>query len=1223
MFLRESMIYNTNLAICYDYHPFDFQMIFVPNKHKVLIRNQTLSIIFTTPDGLSDYVPSNTILIKGDKIKSFGVQIPDGYLLVLPLAPFKWNVRIKINAIKTELKKGEISLVYYTNQMDKLKEINDNKDEQSNARMYFLLCLLKCMVFIRDQFRLKYVIPLSQEELLIYNKRHLYVIEKYQPSNFYFQKNNPYNCGLFKQTKRSNCNFKVECAEIKSISDIIPWNQISLDLTKSSWSLSDYLYVGDDLGSVESVAAESKDDVSDFKKLVEELKEIVKERYFLSNDIKEKKKECENKQREMESIPFLFFPSKSGVAPSILNELTLTDAIIVLFEENKASICLPNNNFFFLPDSYVEEDGNEISIPYYCASSEVKLVLRSEVCDITQRPNSFLFIMKDNDIGQKKVKIEATVYRLSDNEKLATEEFYLRYERKSIPNRIVTSAPCYLHTAANASDSNILYPTALPIDIVVYRNGSKKQYTVTNDKWKTISTKPLVDVSSSEMKKSSYPLGTIFTWNGNEIMVLKREVSQINQIHISQRANIDAKSIIRNLQSKQLSTFINSLLSLPIALLSASKEEKRMLISILNGCMNNTILPTIRRIAEHISNTAFNSKSLCIWKYCSKKENSEESNENKKAYIHTEENASSSYHKDEVNQMYLNSKNYEAYLEVINKMDMNELFESIYKRRSIIDYVLPKSNRKTVSYEITELRNELISKSVVGAINSASIKIIELLKGKSCMNRKPHSTINIIIDTNCSLRTNKLRMRTIISCILITVMKELGISFNLYVFCGRYKGVHVSMENRSVGEIISFVFDLEEVVKMPSTPLDLLTVPGQFNVRDPVVIVSDGFSEQLMSQNDEVKEVFKQYRKLFLLCVKGRGNDEALSGLNQSVLERSLKHNYGENMIIIERIDDIFNNSGRLIADVLFETQMIKMNSVTEVSQSTKWAQAFADDLKVTFEVEQSMVAINTISSTKSVRMEEISEEDLFTYQKPIDNKTVINKLSSVIQGENLFDAMSSYLFVPNKSTAFVASTSGTSIHMANYIKYVVSKTGDGKFFKKLGGEKIRSYNASIVIDCSSIAFSETNRVHSLITIFTFLRNLSNLQLPCIDLWVASSQIIRIATGITSMDLWENNFVAALYEYLLSPCQNTCLPDCIRYACCTCNARSLSSVMMVLTNGVLFDESRAEIKSIVSGIEMTYLGIGIGLYLCGFEDLFPTMIWNSNPNLEFKSNSIV
>ena len=126
------------------------------------------------------------------------------------------------------------------------------------------------------------------------------------------------------------------------------------------------------------------------------------------------------------------------------------------------------------------------------------------------------------------------------------------------------------------------------------------------------------------------------------------------------------------------------------------------------------------------------------------------------------------------------------------------------------------------------------------------------------------------------------------------------------------------------------------------------------------------------------------------------------------------------------------------------------------------------------------------------------------------------------------------------------------------------------------------------------------------------------MQLPCIDVWVATKDVIRVATGISSMDLWESNIVAALYESLLSPCQNTCLPntclpDCIRYACCTCNARSFQSVMMILTNGVLCNESRLEIKSIVSGIEMTYLGIGIGLYLCGFEDLFPTMIWNSNP----------
>ena len=214
---------------------------------------------------------------------------------------------------------------------------------------------------------------------------------------------------------------------------------------------------------------------------------------------------------------------------------------------------------------------------------------------------------------------------------------------------------------------------------------------------------------------------------------------------------------------------------------------------------------------------------------------------------------------------------------------------------------------------------------------------------------------------------------------------------------------------------------------------------------------------------------------------------------------------------------------------------------------------------------------------------------------------------------DNLFDALSISLFVPNKSTAYVPSTSGTSIHIANYIKYLVSKTGDGKFFKKLGSEKIRSYNASLVIDCSSLAFSETNRVHSLVTVFSILRNLSNMQLPCVDIWVATDEIIRVATGLTSMDVWENNIVASLYQSLLTPSRNTCLADCIRYAACTCNARSFQSVMLVLTNGVLCDDARSEIKSIVSGIEMMYLGIGIGSYLCGFEDLFPTMVWNSNP----------
>ncbi|CBK22809.2 uncharacterized protein [Blastocystis hominis] len=1263
--------YDLKYKPCYEYHPFDFQMIFVPKKHKVLTCNQQLSVIISAPDGLSEYLQSSTILIKGDKITSFGIHIPDGYLLVLPLAPFKWNVSIKINAKKTELKKREISLVYYTNEQGKLVNSSYDNSAESNARIYFLLCLLKCMVFIRDYFNLKYANLLSQEKLYAYNKNHYSISGKYHSSSFYFNNNKPYNCSLFKNTIICNCNFKVDCNEINSFNDVLPQNQISLELTKSSWSLDDYLYIGNDFGSVESVAVESRDDVSNFKNLVEKCNEYEKELDYLRDDIQEKRKEYEKEQKEMESIRFMFFPSKSEMDSTIQSEVTLSDSIITIYENSKASICLPENKTYYLPVSYVEENGNEISIPYYSTSSEIKLVVRSNDCDISESSNRFVFVMKDNDIGQKRVSLIATVYRMSDNEKLATEEFYLCYERKSLPNRIVTSAPCYLHTAANSNSNNILYPTILPINIVVYRNGKCKQYTATNSKWITISSMPCVDVSCSEMKKSSYPLGTHFIWNENEIKVLKNEEIRINQIQIDHKGHFNAQSVIQNLQSSIFSTFYDSLLSLPIALLYANEKEKQMMISILNGCRISIILPSIKIEAERIMNMVISHHSILSWSSLNKKKQQSKQKQSKRYKgnsktvelyeemkddeiknnsqalkrparyhkldrvviddIHRQvqlikqmENLEDSSAISEKNKPQNNmnkteireykSSNYKEYLETMKSLKMDDLFESIYQRRTILKYVIPFSNNETLKHEEMKPIRNLIDVSVIEAVVSQSTGVIALLKQQKCMNRKPHSTINIIIDTNCSLRKNKLRMRTIISCILVIVMKELGISFNLYVFCGRYKGAFVSMDNRSIREIISFLFDIEEVVKMPSTPLDLLTVSGHFNEKDPVVIVSDGFSEQLMSQNDEVRTVFKRYRKLFLLCVKGN-NNETLSALNQSLLERSLRANFNKNMIIIiERINDIYNNGIKIIEDILFDSGKIKMNAVADACQSTKWADVFTDDLRMAFEVNQSLVAINTLSSIKPVRMVDLSEDQLLTNPKKNPNSTVINAISKFIQGENLFDAMNTSLFIPNKSAAFVASTSGTSIHMANYIKYVASKTGDGKFFKKLGGEKIRSYNASIVIDCSSIAFSETNRVHSLYTIFTILRNLSNMQLPCIDLWVASSQIIRIATGILSMDLWESNIVAALYEYLLSPCQNTCLPDCIRYACCTCNARSYPSIMMVLTNGVLCNESREEIISIVSGIEMTYLGIGLGLYLCGFEDLFPTMIWNSNPN---------
>lgn len=53
--------------------------------------------------------------------------------------------------------------------------------------------------------------------------------------------------------------------------------------------------------------------------------------------------------------------------------------------------------------------------------------------------------------------------------------------------------------------------------------------------------------------------------------------------------------------------------------------------------------------------------------------------------------------------------------------------------------------------------------------------------------------------------------------------------------------------------------------------------------------------------------------------------------------------------------------------------------------------------------------------------------------------------------------------------------------------------------------------------------------------------------------------------------------------------------------------------MLVLTNGVVVESSRNRIQEVIHSVDLRYVGIGIGSYLCGFDSCLPEMVWNSNP----------
>ena len=243
--------------------------------------------------------------------------------------------------------------------------------------------------------------------------------------------------------------------------------------------------------------------------------------------------------------------------------------------------------------------------------------------------------------------------------------------------------------------------------------------------------------------------------------------------------------------------------------------------------------------------------------------------------------------------------------------------------------------------------------------------------------------------------------------------------------------------------------------------------------------------------------------------------------------------------MLIEAVDS-FVSSVDFISSLLLKNQSLK-NHPANVSNLEEEEFEFKNEFQDSFS-NKSVVMISTISSHQQPKMVEILDEEL-TRIPLHHNPAPFKVISTIIPSDNLFDSLNTNVFIPNKSTAFVPATSGPLIHIPNYIKYLVSKSGDGKFFKRLGSDKIRSYNASLVIDCSSLTFGEVNRSHSLWTIFSILRNISNMQLPCVDIWVACEHVLRVVTGISSADLWDSSIIAAVYQSLQKPVSSADLWD--------------------------------------------------------------------------------
>ena len=1270
-----------------EYITFGFQILLVSKNAECIKKKKKLKLTLIPPDGL-EYLLNETKLEYSTSVLE-PTPAGDYYMIVLPLAPWKWKIDAVGRVVSSNKEKETFSLRYYENNMKKIPNVKKGDDNSHpayhNRVTYMNLLLFKAMLKQRDYTGFKYIV-------------------KGQPRDFFtYQCNHPHTSDWssavvsFNRCDDSRINTVVSidppsllfsdchllCYEIKSEDQLVDrTTSLDFEMKGTIYRSDQYIRIPTD----STTRMQSTNDIANED--VEEYNRMLDERNGMSEEIRKMEMELKTAEEEMKALNSIcsasqyFFPDikkefvTESSGDSISDSNVLNSVIVIIRKGKKVLMCLPQNDTFNLPVRYLGIHDARIDIRIIITHPSLQLIVKSKDPSIEAIADSSYvsLILKNGDEDTKTddqltrtVEIEASIVDGPRRKRLLRKSFFVVFTVKR-QEFIRTSEPCFCN-------STTLYPPKDCTELIIWKNGNPPPLCISkrSPKYNGISVK----FGNSTGKEGP---ATVFTFKKSPsywgskwtISPFTPERALSNPVVLAEMVTVNTQDIIDKLKTKQISMFIQALNNLTLAFLSANQEEKEEIVSILTICMESKyLLPSIKRRTEDIRSVVIADSSPLQWSekttdkrilYEDKRieetkekinEEMKESGIRRKVVLESGVGDSSKegYRLSDVvkskvlatvnavmietgkaeedkeknkketkdaklikeNEERYRGENYMHFLAMMENKKMDELFKMIYNRRLKERFVAPTVAVSGITKESFKMKTSEIENKLLLPILTVSSQLVAAMASSSVLSKEIRSTVNVIIDTNCTHRKHKQRIRSIIASILVTVMKEIGVHFRLFVSCGRYQGVFIPTEDRSLTDIISFIFDTESIVKLPSTPLDMI-VSDQFDEKDPIVIVGDGMSEQLMSSSQSVRAVFNSHRDhMYLMFVIGSGS-EALSMSNQQTLEKLLKSNFGnEHVISLKKGDELMSHID-LLTQILFTSEPMAVRSCKTPTNVSSVADTLDENLDMTFTSNKSITFQSLITSEHKAEPVEVLDSDL-TVTPDLQTALTMNKLNVKISPDNLFDALSSILFVPNKSTGHIPSTSGTSIHIPNYIKYLINKGSDDKIFKKLGSDKIRSYSASIVIDCSSLAFSPINQTQSLLTVLSLLRNISNLQLPCMDIWVDSSTMTRICTGLVSNDIWEPNVIFSLIAALRVPSHNTALTDCIRYASYTCNCRPFSSIMLILTNGVMCDKTREMIHSTVHSVEMSYIGIGLGQYLNGFDDLFPTMLWSANPLL--------
>ena len=471
------------------YEPFSMQAVWVS---KTVHCNK---ITVKAPQGMEPYAPSFTINVNSKILKRV-LKYNDGYVFVLPYAPFKWICEVEIEAVSKEPKSrstvipadpegsasdsnGDASSpptsdphmsttlpstsaqssasnpfafsmppfldIFYNFDSMVLRRIKYSifSGCQSNADVVPMLKLLQCMTYVKQVSGFQYVLPDFSEEAAVQYFSSITPPDAIQSHSFFISNS---RFSLFYDSNAT----PIACASVDNASDLTPIliheNEICMH-----WEVPYILHIPRDLNRIQVVCEDPNIELDNAS--IEDYNhrlQVIADKAAVIASLQSEERNIEVHLQEKKALEddFLkyYLPNVTEHATHPNISLILQDALFVFFDGQQISIALPENRRFVAPDNVIGHDGNELWLPLIRGNSLLSVQLSSRDCQVIQKENGFMLIVKEKKDGINELHVDVSANYCGPKKVSAIEKFTIvfhhgREENSAAVNNIIAS-PC-------------------------------------------------------------------------------------------------------------------------------------------------------------------------------------------------------------------------------------------------------------------------------------------------------------------------------------------------------------------------------------------------------------------------------------------------------------------------------------------------------------------------------------------------------------------------------------------------------------------------------------------------------------------------------------------------------------------------------------------------------------------------------------------------------------